>query len=111
MVLRDRRGAHEHRYPETLTPLSVSFVCSEFFGAGLPGAPGGGMAVWKVMKRGGNVALTYHAGGSTKQCGSGPAALAPDLVAWVADSAAPWDVIAIEGCGTFVRVTAPFASA
>jgi hypothetical protein len=41
----------------------------------------------------------------------GPAALEPDLVAWVADVATPWDIIVIEGRGTFMRVDAPRATA
>jgi hypothetical protein len=69
------------------------------------------MAIWKVATQDGNVKLTYVSDGTAKECGSGPMTLEHDLVAWVADSAAPWDLIAIEGRGTFVRVSAPFASA
>lgn len=69
------------------------------------------MAVWKVTKHDGNVKLVYQCDGAVKECGSGPEVLEADLLAWVADSATPWDIIAIEGGGWFVRLGAAFVSA
>jgi hypothetical protein len=65
------------------------------------------LAIWRVVRHDGNVKLTYVSGGSTKECGAAPVALERDLLAWVAESAEAWDVIAIDGMGMFAKVCSP----
>jgi hypothetical protein len=69
------------------------------------------VARWNVTKQSGTVTLTYERDGTVEDCGAGPAVLEPDLVAWVADIATPWDIIVVEGRGTFARVNAQRAEA
>ncbi len=71
------------------------------------------MATWNIWKHEQQLRLKYVAGGVAQECGQGPAqgGMVRDLVAWVSETATPWDVIAVEDGGTFVRMHSPRTTA
>jgi hypothetical protein len=66
------------------------------------------MATWNVcFEETGEVVLTFEKDGARQTCGRGPATLWSNVLAFVADSSTVFDVIRVEGQGTFVRVVGP----
>ncbi len=66
------------------------------------------MAIWSIEAQGGTVCLKYRKDGVWQNCGSGDRAVEADLLAWVVDSAKPWDIIIDVAGARFVRAPAPW---